>query len=148
MPPDTLPPDDSGLPGEAAAAVANFKVETTKLPEDRTTLPLLSAVHTRVLGRDMLELRFHIAVKARIRLLAKRKQVVVASSRTLTLAAGTHSIRLKLDPKRWPTKLQLQTHPLAPLPTVSLRSPSTNTVSTSLVFPSIQAGTSPLGLSW
>jgi hypothetical protein len=50
-----------------------------------------------------------------------------------TLKAGNRSILLRLDPKRWPTKLELQTKALAPLPTVSTResNSATDTIGTS-----------------
>jgi hypothetical protein len=42
---------------------------------------------------------------------------------------------LRLNPHRWPTKLELKTHPLAPLPTVAASGggAGTETVSTRLV---------------
>ena len=90
-------------------------------------------MHTRLVHGTTLELRFHLAVKARVRLLAKRKRKVVASTPTRTLAAGNRKLLLALDRRRWPTKLDLKTHALAPLPLVSTRSPGTNTVGTGVV---------------
>jgi hypothetical protein len=69
-------------------------------------------------------------VKARVRLIAKRRKQVVASTPTRTLGAGSRRLLLQLDRRRWPTKLDLQTHPLAPLPTVSTNSSTVGTVST------------------
>jgi hypothetical protein len=93
----------------------------------------------------MLELRFHLAVRARVRLLAQRRKRVVASTPTRTLAAGNRRLLLHLDPRLWPTKLDLQTHALAPLPTISGGGPGSpgsgspgtgpNAVATSLAFP-------------
>ncbi len=38
-----------------------------------------------------------------------------------TLAAGNRKLLLVLNPQRWPTKLSLQTHPLAPLPSTTVK---------------------------
>jgi hypothetical protein len=98
-------------------------------------VPLLSDVHTRLLHGTTLELSFHLAVKARVRLLAKRHSHVVASTPMRTLKAGKRSLQLRLNVNRWPTKLDLQTQALAPLPTVSSLSSGVETISTSLAFP-------------
>lgn len=79
-------------------------------------------------------MRFHLAAKARVRLVAKRRKQTVASTPMRTLAAGNRELLLRLQLKRWPTKLDLQTHALAPLPTVSTRGASTTTVSTGFVW--------------
>jgi hypothetical protein len=101
-------------------------------------VPLVSHIHTRLVHGTTLELSFHLAVKARVRLLAKRKRSVVASTSTRTMAAGSRKLLLHLDLRRWPTKLDLQSHALAPLPTVSTAEPNVGTVSTSLRFPDLQ----------
>lgn len=114
------PPDDSGLNEESVIPNGTFK-EEKKEPQssNRVTLPLLSNLHSRLLHGTTLELRFHLSVKARLRLIAKRKRQVVAQTQTVTLKAGNHSLQLRLNPKRWPTSLSLQSHALAPLKTVS-----------------------------
>jgi hypothetical protein len=85
-----------------------------------------------------LELRFHLAVRARVRLLARRKRALVASTPTRTFAAGDRKVLLRLNVHRWPTKLELKTHPLAPLPTVTAAAGATETVSTRLkAFPNL-----------
>ncbi len=132
--PDTLPPDDSGL-GELPALAAKPE-EISRPQEARVTLPLLSNVHSRLLDGHIFELRFHLAVKARMKLIARRKRQLVASTPMRTLAAGNRSLRLSLNPKRWPTKLQLESHALAPLPTTTLNKSNETTVTTSLRFPS------------
>ncbi len=50
---------------------------------------------------------------------AKRRRRVVARTPMSTLAAGERRLLLRLDPRRWPTKLDLETHALAPLPVAS-----------------------------
>ena len=56
-----------------------------------------------------------------MRLLAERHKQLVASTPTHTLAAGERKLLLRLNPHEWPTKLSLQTHPLAPLPTTTVK---------------------------
>ncbi len=114
--PDTIPLDNSGLLGEPPPSLG-------ALPENGREKPalvhvaLLSHLHSRLVNGATLELRFHLAAKARIRLIARRKHAIVASTPRRVLRAGNRRLLLALDPRRWPTKLQLQTHALAPLPT-------------------------------
>ena len=133
--PDTLPPDDSGLLGELTTPPPSSLEVFSHKEESRIQVPLLSHVHSRLVHGSTLELRFHLAVRAHIKLVAQRKKRVVASTPMHTFAAGNRSLQLRLDPKRWPTKLEFQTHALAPLPTVSLNQSNETTVSTSLRFP-------------
>jgi hypothetical protein len=143
---DALPIDDSGLEeGEAAHPSALPKPATVN-PFALVTVPLLSSVHSRLVHGTTLDLSFHLSVKARVRLLAKRYGSVVASTPASVLKSGNHSLMLHLNIHRWPTKLDLQTHALAPLKTTSTResSSSTDTVTSSLSFPDtgglLQAG--------
>jgi len=134
--PDNPPADDSG---ERPATSAEPPAEPAP-PAPRVTLPLLSHMHTRLINGTTLELRFHLAVKARIRLLARRRHAVVASTPTLRLAAGNRRLLLRLDRRRWPTKLDLQAHPLVPLPTIAEHAGTGETVSTRLfVLPRLLA---------
>jgi hypothetical protein len=143
LPPDAPLPEASSLPGELT--VNSFTQSSKPLTETRTQVPLLSKLHSQLLADDTLELRFHLAAKARVRLLAKRHGATVASTPSRTLAAGSRKLLLKLNPHRWPTNLDLQTHALAPLPTVSDRSPSVETVTTRLAFPkALQPTSGPL----
>jgi len=143
--PDSLPPDNSGLLGELTTPPSLSPEQKSTKEESRITVPLLSDVHSRILHGTTLELRFHLAVKARLKLLAKRTGRVIAATATHTFPAGSHSLRLQLNPKRWPTKLQLQSHALAPLPTVSVSHGNETTVSTSL-RPSLPGALAPAGL--
>jgi len=129
--PDAPPPDDSGL-GERVLGKGSL-VEIPTPPESKVRAPLVTNVHTKLVHGTTLELRFHLAVKARVKLLAKRKKSVVASTPQRTLAGGNRKLALHLDRKRWPTKLDLQAHALAALPLVSTRLPGNNTVGTDLV---------------
>lgn len=121
IPPDAPPVDDSGL-GEEPPAYGTALAEGQKSEsEAKVRLPLLSRLHSRLVHGTTLELRFHLAVKARVRLIAKRHRRVVASTPTATLAGGERHLLLRLDPRNWPTKLAMQTHALAPLPTAPAR---------------------------
>ena len=117
---DAPPPDTSGLNEEGFVVPKIVKGEESKpASESKVQLPLLSRLHSKLIHHTTLQLSFHLAVKARVRLLAKRHGRLVASTRSLTLKAGSRTISLGLDPRSWPTKLSLQTHALAPLPLVS-----------------------------
>ena len=82
-----------------------------------------------------------------MRLLAKRHKQVVASTPMHTLAAGNRKLLLRSTASEWPTKLSLQTHALAPLPTTTVKEAvggpehggaGSNTVSTGLtVLPAV-----------
>ena len=139
---NALPIDDSGedetrppAPPKAAAS-----------PSASVNVPLLSDLHSRLLHKTTLELSFHLAARARVRLIAKRHARVVASTPTRTLVAGSRSLTLRLDPRRWPTKLDLETHALAPLPTITGLG-GVNTLTTSLAFPAAAGLLSAGGLS-
>jgi hypothetical protein len=136
---DAPPADNSGLEGEAPNTGAG--AAATKPPQTfaSVSVPLLSNVHTKLLHGTTLQLSFRLAVKARVRLVAKRHASVVASTPTRTMKAGSHSLSLQLSRLRWPTKLDLQTHALAPLPKISTRSNNVESVSTSLVFPGLRS---------
>ncbi|HEY2181677.1 MAG TPA: hypothetical protein VGH09_08410 [Solirubrobacteraceae bacterium] len=146
--PDAPPVDNSGLPGEAPARTVPLVEVPTPEPELRTPVPLLSNIRTRLIHGTTLELRFRLAARARVKLLAKRGARVVASTPMKTFAAGNRSLTLRLDKRRWPTKLALQTHALAPVPTVSTRGASSTTVSTgfaTLNRTPLLSGPGPLG---
>lgn len=132
-PPDSVPVDDSGLPGEEPVLQPTPTVSKTQ-EELFVPVALVSALHSRLHGTT-LELRFHLAVKARIQLLAKRRHRVVAKTPAYTFKAGAHKLLLRLNRAQWPTELHLVEHALAPLPKVSTRTSGAETVSTSLAFP-------------
>ncbi len=147
VPPDAPPPDTSGLVEEPPSYGGAFAESSSALIKQKISVSLLSNLHSRLLHGSTLELRFHLAVKASVRLLAKRHKSVVASTPTRTLAAGNRKLLLRLNPHSWPTKLDLQTHALAPLPTVTVNQPvggpehggvGANTVGTGLtVLPNV-----------
>jgi hypothetical protein len=139
---DTQLADTSGL-GEAPPLSQVIKPEVQE--PAMISVPLVSHLHVRLVHGTTLELSFQLAVKARVRLLARRHKSVVASTPTLTLGSGKRKLDLRLNLHRWPTKLDLQTRPLAALPTISTRGAAVETVGTSLAFPRTRGllGTGP-----
>jgi hypothetical protein len=117
---DAPPPDTSGLQ-EEQLGIASLVESKAPVIEAKVSVPLLSDVHSRLIHKTTLELRFHLAVKASVRLIAKLRKKVVASTPVHTFKAGNRKLLLRLNPKRWPTKLSFQTHALAPLPTTSVK---------------------------
>ena len=111
---DAPPADTSGLHERGVAEIASI-AEAKARPENKVTLPLLSRVHSRLIKGSELELSFHLSVKARVRLLAKRRGKVIAATAMHQFKAGSRKLLLQLDPRHWPTKLSLQTKALEPL---------------------------------
>ena len=114
---DAPPPEDSGLK-EEMPEYSTFGEKVEHASENKVTLPLLSRVHSHLKGLT-LQLSFHLSVKARVRLVAKRNGKVVAQTHNRVLRSGNHTLSLQLERRRWPTKLSFQTHALAPLRVVS-----------------------------
>ena len=109
MPLISLPEDNSGAYSSPEGATASNEEEA--LPP-RHSEPLLTKVHQRLIGRTVLEMTFVLRAKAHVRLVAERQRRVVAETPRYTMAKGPRSLRLRLDPKRWPTKLDIQAHPI------------------------------------
>ena len=105
QPPVFLPEDNSGANEEKEEQ--KFEIEPEQIPKHVPAL--LSKLHQKLVGHT-LELTFVLRAKAHVQLLAKLKGKVVAKTKRYTMPAGHRSLRLKLDPKRWPNKLDLQVH--------------------------------------
>jgi hypothetical protein len=105
--PAGVPPDNSG---EVDPKALGEPVLREPFPEKRRRPPLVVKVKQRLVGKTTLELSFTLRGKAHVRLLAKHHKQVVAKTPRLTLAVGRHHLRLRLDPKRWPTSLDFQVH--------------------------------------
>jgi hypothetical protein len=116
LPPDEPPPDDS---------LANQAPPPPPLPNPTVEAPsfsqkaLVMDVHSRVVHRYTLELTFRLTVKAHVQLLASRNGHRVAQTPRVTLKAGKRRLLLRLNPRRWPNKLDLKATPLEALPTVA-----------------------------
>ncbi len=107
VPPVFLPEDNSGANEEKKKELA--EIEAEPLPKRKPAL--LYKLHQKLIGHT-LELTFVLRAKAHVQLLAKRKDKVVAKTKRYTMDKGPGSLRVLLDPKRWPTKLDLQVHPV------------------------------------
>lgn len=105
LPPIELPEDNSGanVGPSSQEAIPN---QSEELP--RRQPALVSRVKQRLIGGTVLELNFSLRAKAHVQLVARRKGRVVAKTKRYTMVRGRHSLRLPLDPKQWPTKLDLQ----------------------------------------
>lgn len=130
--PDVVPENDSG---ESTFTRSEELVKPPRAEPAKVPVPLITHLRTRVVHRTQLVLSFHLAVKAKVRLKALRRGKVVAQTAMRTLGAGNRSLTLRLNPKRWPQHLKLQTHALAPLPTQTSASPTVGAISTSFVAP-------------
>jgi hypothetical protein len=110
LPPDSLPIDVSG----ADQPSDQTPVPTAPSPPaKRRTLPVAYRIKQRMLHRTTLELSFSLRARASVELVARRRKRVVAHTRRETLRAGRHTLRLRLNPKRWPTSLDLEAHALS-----------------------------------
>jgi hypothetical protein len=102
--PDTLPPDDSQL----FAPPLPEAPEEPRPPRRRRRAPLIRKVKTKVAGR-VLTVSFTLTRRARVGLVARRSGAVVARAKPRPLRPGRRSLRLRLDPRRWPTRLAFVT---------------------------------------
>ncbi len=102
-----LPVDDSGAEPEKELFAEVPEYEAPPIREPRPH-PLYNHLKQKVIDGDVLQLTFDLHAPAHVQLIAKEKQTVVAKTPRMTLKAGHHRIRLKLDPKHWPTHLSLQ----------------------------------------
>jgi len=105
VPPISLPEDTSGA--EPPAEEPPLIVED---PLPRRPRPLYSKLRQRVIGNSLLEMTFVLHLKAHVRLIARREGQIVAQTPRYTMAKGPRSVRLRLDPKHWPSKLDLKVH--------------------------------------
>jgi len=104
-PPVFLPEDNSGANEEEKKQQAEIQAE----PLPKRKAALVTKLKQKLVGHT-LELSFVLRVKAHVQLLARRKGKVVAKTPRYTMAPGARKLKLKLDPERWPTKLDLQAH--------------------------------------
>lgn len=140
VPPDTIPEEDAGVEEQRPINTEGAQPHSEEKFAS-VQLPLLTKLRSRLIHGTTLQLTFHLAVKAQVRLVATRKRTVVAATRRETMQAGNRVLLLRLDRTRWPTKLDLQTKALAKLPMASTREANVNSVGTLLAFPNL----GPLG---
>jgi len=101
--PDRPPVDDSQLfaPPPVSVAQSQPKV-TTKVTR---LSPLLRNVRSRLRGHR-LTITFRLVRKARVGLLALRRAKVVARAGARLMRSGRRSVSVRLNPRRWPTRLR------------------------------------------
>lgn len=107
---DELPPDDSGA--ELKEGQPELELREPFPHGPGKAKKLISGVKQKMVGKTTLLLSFTLHAKAHVQLLAKKGKRTVAKTPRLTLGKGPHELRLHLDPKRWPTKLDFQVHPV------------------------------------
>lgn len=107
VPPIFLPEDNSGAEAEEKKEQAEIAAEP--LPKRKPAL--LYKLHQKLIGHT-LELTFVLRAKAHVQLIARRQGKVVAKTKRQTMNKGPGRLRVHLDPKRWPTKLDLEAHPV------------------------------------
>lgn len=107
VPPIFLPEDNSGANEEKKKELAEIEAE----PVSKRKPALVTKLKQKLIGHT-LELTFVLREKAHVQLIARRQGKVVAKTQRRTLSKGPQSLRVRLDPERWPTKLDLQAHPL------------------------------------
>jgi hypothetical protein len=104
--PDTPPADDSNLfapaPPPAPVKATPAKTKVVKLP------PLLRSVRSRLVGRTLV-IRFRLVRKARVAVIGYRGRRIVARTPKKLMRPGQRVLRLRLNPKRWPTRLKFDT---------------------------------------
>jgi hypothetical protein len=109
---DVPPPDDSLANQQPPPPPPPPPVQTTPT----TAGPVVVHVQSHMLHRDTLVLTFTLTVEARVQLLARRRGKTVARTPRRTLKAGRVRLLLRLNPRHWPTKLDLRADPLATPP--------------------------------
>jgi hypothetical protein len=106
QPPVDPPVDDSLKHQVRAPPPVVGGSDERRSSRQRRAKPLVSGVDRRLLkGTTTLVVSFRLSARARVSVVARRRSRVVARTRPRKLAKGRHSLRLKLDPRRWPTRL-------------------------------------------
>lgn len=115
-PSDDLPPDDSlanqpkpPAPGPAVDPPARRAARRTR---PRPAKPLVSGrPRSRLVRGTTLRMTFTLTGRAHVQIVALRRGKVVGRSRRATLRAGRRALELRLDRRRWPTKVDLRARP-------------------------------------
>jgi hypothetical protein len=110
VPPVSLPEDNSGALSPFEYTGQGEEPEKERRRPHRRVRALLIGVHQQLIGKSLLLFTFTLRAKAHVRIVAKRHQRVVAQTKRYTMGIGHRSLRLRLDPKRWPTSLDFQVH--------------------------------------
>jgi hypothetical protein len=108
---DVPPPDDSGTTVPAPPVATPVTGAHGKSAKAK---PLLTHVKFHLIRRHtVLVMSFRLSARARVQIVAERKQQVVARSRRAVLKPGRRSVHLKLNPKHYPTHIKINAKPVA-----------------------------------
>jgi hypothetical protein len=103
---DTLPEDDSNRFAPPPPPADPPQARPRPLPA------LIAHVRARLHGRHELVLSFQLRRRARVGIVGRRGGRVVARARSRALRPGRRAIALRVDPRRWPTRLRFVTREL------------------------------------
>jgi hypothetical protein len=108
------PPQDDSLANQQPAPAPVEPPSPPLSPSVRRVKgrPLLTSVHSRLLEHSRLVVSFTLTGRAHVQLVGRRKKRIVARTRPRALKAGRHKLSLRLDPARWPTKVQFEATPI------------------------------------
>lgn len=103
--PDRPPADISQL-----FAPPPLEVEQAPPPRrrGRRLPPVMRKIRSRVVRKRILLVSFTLVRPARVALIARRSGRVVARTEQRRMTPGRRQLRLRLDPKRWPTRLSFR----------------------------------------
>jgi hypothetical protein len=106
-----LPADDSGAEPEPSlfAEVPEYPLVPGHALRPK---PIYTNLHQKLIDHTVLQLSFILHARAHVQLIAKERKRVVAKTARMTLKKGPHRVRLRLDPKHWPTHLSFEVHPI------------------------------------
>ncbi|HEY6759525.1 MAG TPA: hypothetical protein VI318_08550 [Baekduia sp.] len=112
-PEDDVPDDDSGIvpPVFSEPPPSNYPFVPTVAPAKKAR-KLVTRVGKPVVHGTKLELTITLSAKAHVQLVGKRGKKTVARSKRSTLAKGKHKLVMRLNRKKWPTKLDLRADPV------------------------------------
>lgn len=106
--PDARPVDDSQL---LAPPPVEVQQQAEPAPRTRRLPPLIRRIRSTLHGTT-LRVSFTLTRRTRVSLVARRKRRIVARTPARPLGKGKRTLRLRLDPKRWPTRLSFVTREL------------------------------------
>jgi hypothetical protein len=106
--PDAPPVDDSQLFAPPAIEIEQQTTPEQAEAEVKQLPALLKKVRSKLRGKRRLVITFTLSRRARIGVVGRRGQRVVARFRTRTFQPGPRRIVVKLDPKRYPKRISFQ----------------------------------------
>ncbi len=111
--PDGFAEDDSLANQQPAQPLtATPEQPARSRPKTKKAKPLVEDVKSRFLHHRTLVISFTLTARAHVQLIGRQKRNVVASTPRESLRPGTHKLSLRLNPAKWPTKLQFVAKPI------------------------------------